>query len=52
MTLADVEREHIRRVLCETKWVVAGPKGAAVKLGVSRTTRQGRMKKLGISRPD
>src|SRR5467141_4022130 len=34
VTLADAEREHILGVLRETGWVVAGSKGAAVRLGM------------------
>jgi formate hydrogenlyase transcriptional activator len=51
-TLADAEREHILGTLRETGWVVAGPKGAAVRLGMKRSTLQKKMKKLGICRPD
>jgi formate hydrogenlyase transcriptional activator len=50
-TLADVEREHIRAILQETKWVLSGPKGAATRLGLNRSTLHFRMKKLGIVRP-
>jgi formate hydrogenlyase transcriptional activator len=50
-TLAENEREHIRRVLQETNWQVGGPSGAAAKLGLKRTTLQARMAKLGITRP-
>jgi formate hydrogenlyase transcriptional activator len=46
-TLELVEREHILRVLEETRWVITD---AAVRLGMKRTTLQGRMRKLGISR--
>ena len=49
-TLQDVERDHILQVLEETKWLVAGPSGAAAKLGMKRTTLQAKMRKLGISR--
>jgi formate hydrogenlyase transcriptional activator len=49
-TLESVERDHILRVLEEVKWVVAGPGGAAAKLGMKRTTLQAKMRKLGISR--
>jgi formate hydrogenlyase transcriptional activator len=49
-TLADAEREHILGVLRETGWVVGGPKGAATRLGMKRSTLQKKMKKLGISR--
>lgn len=49
-TLESVEREHILQVLEETKWLVAGPFGAAAKLGMKRSTLQAKMRKLGISR--
>jgi formate hydrogenlyase transcriptional activator len=50
-TIAEVEREHIRAVLQETRWVLSGPKGAATRLGLNRSTLYFRMKKLGIVRP-
>ncbi len=50
VTLQDAEREHIRRVLDQTNWVVGGPNGAAARLGMKRTTLQSKMKKLGIAR--
>ncbi|HXI59606.1 MAG TPA: sigma 54-interacting transcriptional regulator [Polyangia bacterium] len=50
-TLADAERTFILRALEQARWVVAGRGGAAARLGLSRTTLQGRMRKLGISRP-
>jgi transcriptional regulator with PAS, ATPase and Fis domain len=50
-TLRNVEREHILQTLRETQGVVGGPKGAAVRLGLNRTTLIFRMRKLGISRP-
>ncbi len=49
-TLADAERAHILAVLDETKWVLAGDSGAAVRLGMNRSTLRFRMKKLGIER--
>jgi formate hydrogenlyase transcriptional activator len=49
--LADAEREHILRVVRDAAWVLAGPKGAAARLGMKRSTLQWKMKKLGISRP-
>ena len=52
VTLADAEREHILGVLRETDWVLAGPKGAAARLGMARSTLQWKMKKLGLSRPE
>jgi len=51
VTLADAEREHILGILRDTHWVVGGPKGAAARLGMKRTTLQWKMKQLGISRP-
>src|SRR6204780_1303233 len=50
-TMADVEREHIRTILKETRWVLSGPRGAARRLGLNRSTLYFRMKKLGIMRP-
>jgi len=50
-TLEEAEREHILAALKETKWVIAGPKGAAVRLGLNRSTVQFYMKKLGIVKP-
>ena len=50
-TLEAVERDHILRVLSETRWVIGGPTGAAARLGMNRTTLNHRMRKLGISRP-
>ena len=50
VTLEDSEREHILKVLRETKGVLSGPAGAAARLGLKRTTLQGKMKKLGIGR--
>jgi formate hydrogenlyase transcriptional activator len=50
-SLADAEREHIMRTLRETNWVLGGPKGAAARLGMKRTTLQSKMIKLGIARP-
>jgi transcriptional regulator with GAF, ATPase, and Fis domain len=49
-TLEAAEREHILRILDQTKWVIAGPNGAASRLGMKRTTLQSKLKKLGISR--
>jgi formate hydrogenlyase transcriptional activator len=43
------ERQRVLRVLRETNGVVAGPRGAAQRLGLKRTTLLSRMKKWGIS---
>ncbi|WP_263358598.1 sigma-54-dependent Fis family transcriptional regulator [Acidicapsa ligni] len=50
-TLEEVERAQILATLKETRWVLSGPNGAAIRLGLNRSTLQFRMKKLGISRP-
>ena len=50
-TLEHAEREHIMRALGESRWVIGGPRGAAARLGMKRTTLQSRMRKLGIDRP-
>jgi formate hydrogenlyase transcriptional activator len=50
-TLEDAERQHILRALRQTEWRIAGSRGAAVLLGMKRTTLQARMRKLGIRRP-
>jgi formate hydrogenlyase transcriptional activator len=47
-TLADAERSHILEVLRKVDWVVGGRRGAAVLLGLPRTTLLHRMHKLGI----
>jgi formate hydrogenlyase transcriptional activator len=46
------EREHIIRVLRETEGTLAGPNGAARRLGLKRTTLQSRMQRLGITPKD
>jgi formate hydrogenlyase transcriptional activator len=50
-TLEEAERQHILRALKQTQWRIAGPKCAAMLLGMKRTTLQARMRKLGIRRP-
>lgn len=50
ITMEDAERDHIRKTLEQTRWVVAGPNGAAARLGIKRSTLYFRMQKLGISR--
>lgn len=42
------ERDSILRVLKDTRGRVAGPQGAAARMGIKRTTLISRMKKLGI----
>jgi formate hydrogenlyase transcriptional activator len=51
-TLESLERQYIIRVLRETRGTIAGPRGAAVRLGMKRTTLQSRILKMGISRQE
>jgi formate hydrogenlyase transcriptional activator len=46
--LEDAERQQILAALEKANWVVAGPEGAAARLGMKRSTLQSRMQKLGI----
>jgi len=46
--LDDAERQQIVTALEQTNWTVAGPNGAAARLGIKRSTLQSRMQKLGI----
>ncbi len=50
-TLEEVERAQIVAALKATGWVLSGPRGAAARLGINRSTLQFRMKKLGLERP-
>jgi formate hydrogenlyase transcriptional activator len=50
LTLRAAEREHIAKALEATNWVLAGPHGAAARLGMKRTTLQSKMRKLGLTR--
>jgi formate hydrogenlyase transcriptional activator len=50
LTLRAAERDHILRALEATNWVLAGPRGAAARLGMKRTTLQSKMRKLGVTR--
>ncbi len=52
VTLENVERDHIIRVLRQSHGKVGGPGGAAERLGMNRTTLNSRMLKLKISRKD
>ena len=49
--LLEIERHQILTALREAGGVIAGPTGAAARLGIKRTTLQSRMQKLGITRP-
>ena len=46
------EQERIKRILQETKGRVSGPNGAALRLGIKRSTLVDRMKKFGINPRD
>jgi formate hydrogenlyase transcriptional activator len=50
-TLEENDRRHIIGALDASGWVIAGPTGAAARLGMKRSTLQFRMRKLGIERP-
>jgi transcriptional regulator with GAF, ATPase, and Fis domain len=50
-TLRDSERTLILQTLEGVGWIIGGPKGAAAKLGLKRTTLIHKMQKLGIARP-
>jgi DNA-binding NtrC family response regulator len=49
--LEDSDRALIVETLEQAGWVVGGPRGAAAKLGLKRTTLLAKMRRLGISRP-
>jgi formate hydrogenlyase transcriptional activator len=51
MTLEDSDRTLILETLEQAGWIVGGPRGAAAKLGLKRTTLLAKMRRLGISRP-
>ena len=51
-SLEASERQHILRILRETKGKIGGSDGAAARLGLIRTTLNSKMKKLGIQRTD
>jgi formate hydrogenlyase transcriptional activator len=49
-TLEDAARDLILQALAESNWVVGGPKGAAARIGLRRTTLISKMQRLGIRR--
>ena len=49
-TLDAAEREHILQVLEDTHWIIGSPSGAAIRLGLKRTTLHSKMKRLKIIR--
>jgi transcriptional regulator with GAF, ATPase, and Fis domain len=50
-TLKEVDRALILQTLDASGWMIGGPEGAAVRLGLARTTLIYKMKRLGIFRP-
>src|SRR5260370_22291534 len=46
ITLEDAERDHIRKALEQTRWVVAGPNGAAARFGLKRSTHYFRVQTI------
>jgi formate hydrogenlyase transcriptional activator len=50
VTLEAPERQHICKTLEHLHWVISGPRGAALRLGLKRSTLYARMQKLGIFR--
>lgn len=51
VTLEEAERQHILNALEATGWVIGGPRGAAARLGLKRTSLVSTMRRLGIVRP-
>jgi len=49
VTMEDAERSHILQTLQQTGGTVGGPNGAAVRLGLPRTTLIAKMQRLGIN---
>lgn len=49
-TLRDSERALLVETLESVGWVIAGPNGAATKMGLARTTLLSKMKRLSISK--
>lgn len=50
-TLADAQRAHITAALRDANWILGGPRGAAARLGLPRTTLLGKMRRLRIAKP-
>ena len=49
-SLEDIQRQHVRRVLERTGWVISGPNGAGAILDVHPNTLRSLMNRLGIRR--
>jgi len=50
-TLEDKVRQEIEDACRRANWKVGGPRGAAARLGLKRTTLSHKMRRLGIERP-
>src|SRR5437660_5622842 len=51
MTSEDSDRALIVETIEQAGWIVGGPRGAAAKLGLKRTTLLAKMRRLDVSRP-
>lgn len=51
-TFRESQRAMILEALQATGWVIGGPRGAAARLGLKRTTLITKMRKFGILRPN
>lgn len=52
VTMEEMEREYLTKVLQKTRWVIGGKKGAAEILGVHPNTLRSRLTKLEIQKPE
>jgi len=52
LSLNNVQRNHITKVLEQCHWKISGPKGAATLLDLKPSTLRDRMNKLGIKKPN
>jgi len=52
LSITDVERDHILKILKKTDWRIEGNRGAASLLDLNPSTLRSRMQKLGIARPN
>ena len=50
VTLEDMERHHILKILEQTGWRISGARGAAKMLNINASTLRSRMEKLGIKK--
>jgi transcriptional regulator with GAF, ATPase, and Fis domain len=50
-SLSDMERNHISRILDQTRWKIEGRNGAAEILNLNPSTLRSRIRKLGIAKP-